>query len=89
MKNELPETNDSLDTLMKRLESIANTLSEDSGTLESSLKQYEEGIGLAKKCLERLDAAEQRVTKLRNVLEELESDPKSPTPLTGRSLPFD
>ncbi len=89
MKSELPETNDSLDTLMKRLESIAKALSEDSGTLESSLKQYEEGIGLAKECLERLDAAEQRVTELRNVLEELDSDPNSPTSLTDQSFPFD
>ncbi|MCY3594176.1 MAG: exodeoxyribonuclease VII small subunit [Bacteroidota bacterium] len=86
MKNELPETNDSLDTLMKRLESIAKALSEGSGTLESSLKQYEEGIELAKECLTRLDAAEQRVTELR---EELESDPNHPAPLTGKSFPID
>lgn len=86
MKNESPETNESLDTLMKRLESIAKTLSEGSGTLESSLKQYEEGIGLAKECLTRLDAAEQRVTELR---EELESDPNNPASLTGRSFPLD
>lgn len=86
MKNESPETNDSLDTLMKRLESIAKTLSEGSGTLESSLNQYEEGIGLAKECLTRLDAAEQRVTELR---EELESDPNNPASLTGKSFPLD
>lgn len=80
MKTEHPETQDSLDTLMKRLESIAKSLSEDSGTLESSLKQYEEGIGLAKECLKRLDAAEQRVTELRNILESQDDDTG---PVTG------
>ena len=41
------ETEESLDTLLQRLESIAKDLSEDSGTMESALKKYEEGIGLA------------------------------------------
>ena len=63
------ETEESLDTLLQRLESIAKDLSEDSGTMESALKKYEEGIGLAKECLKRLDTAEQRVTELRSILE--------------------
>jgi len=86
MSNENPEGNDSLDILMKRLESIAKTLSEGSGTLESTLKQYEEGIELAKECLKRLDAAEQRVTELRTILE---SDTSGPTPLSDNNFPID
>jgi len=72
------ETKDSLDTLLKRLESIAKTLSEDSDTMELALKKYEEGIGLAKECMKRLDAAEQRVTELRSILEADPDDPGSP-----------
>lgn len=63
------ETEESLDTLLQRLESIAKDLSEDFGTMESALKKYEEGIGLAKECMKRLDTAEQRVTELRSILE--------------------
>ena len=86
MDHESTEVNDSLDTLMKRLESIAKALAEDSGNLESSLKQYEEGIRLAKECLKRLDAAELRVTKLRSALE---SDPSDLDSSTGELLDFD
>ncbi len=86
MKNELSEDRESLDTLMKRIESIAKALSEGGNTLESSLKQYEEGIQLAKECLTRLDAAEQRVTQLR---EELESDPNKPASISSKSFPLD
>ncbi len=73
MDNPTFESNESLDTLMKRLELIVKALSEDSGTLESSLTKYEEGILLAKECLNRLDVAEQRVIDLRSLLE---SDPQ-------------
>lgn len=75
MNNEQSGTNDSIDTLMARLESIAKTLSEDSAPLESSLKQYEEGIEIAKECLKRLDSAEKRILELRSVLESDSSDP--------------
>ncbi len=86
MKNETPETSVSLDTLMERLELIAKTLSEGSEPLESTLKQYEEGIHLARECLKRLDAAEQRVTELRYVLEENPHDSNSET---GEIFPLD
>ncbi len=67
--NDLPDPKESIDTLMSRIESIARSLSEGDVSLESSLKQYEEGVKLAKECLNRLHQAEQRVTELRNVLE--------------------
>ena len=86
MKNETPETSASLDTLMERLELIAKTLSEGSEPLESTLKQYEEGIHLARECLKRLDAAEQHVTELRKVLEENPPDSNSET---GEIFPLD
>ncbi len=67
--NDLPDPKESIDTLMSRIESIARSLSEGDASLESSLKQYEDGVKLAKECLNRLHQAEQRVTELRNVLE--------------------
>lgn len=86
MKNKISETEDSLDAMIKRLERIAKALSEDSGTLELTLKQYEEGIELARECLKRLDTAEQHVTRLRSVLE---SDSIDPNPMSGSNFPVD
>ena len=86
MKNKIPETENSLDAMMQRLEQITKALSEDSDTLESTLQSYEEGIELAKECLKRLDAAEQHVTRLRSVLE---SDSIDPDPLSGSNFPID
>ena len=86
MENKPLETKESLDTLMKRLEFIAKTLSEGTAPLESTLEQYEEGIELAKECLKRLDTAEQRVTELRDALEANSTEPDS---TAGEIFPFD
>lgn len=47
-----------------RLEEIVAALEDDSLDLESALKAYEEGVLLARKCLERLDAAEVRIQEI-------------------------
>ncbi|MDI6803921.1 MAG: exodeoxyribonuclease VII small subunit [Bacteroidota bacterium] len=49
---------------MKRLEKIVNTLENGSVTLEDSLKMYEEGVDLSKKCLAKLENAEIKIKKL-------------------------
>ncbi len=85
MDNPTVKPDESLDTLMKRLESIVKILLEDSGTLESSLTHYEEGIRLAKECLKRLDAAEQHVIDLRSLLE---SDTNVATPSSKEITDF-
>ncbi len=87
MKNEQPKPQESLDSMMRHLESIAKNLSKDSGTLESSLEQYEKGIKIANQCLTRLEAAENRVTELRKLLES--DTPDKPTSLENSSSLFD
>ncbi|MCY4001817.1 MAG: exodeoxyribonuclease VII small subunit [Bacteroidetes bacterium] len=78
MMNESPEPQVSIDTLIKRIESISKTLAEGSSSLESSIDQYEEGVRLAKECLRRLGEAEQRVTQLRDALESDSNEPETP-----------
>ena len=46
---------------ISRLEEIAQQLEEGNLSLEASLTLFEEGIGLAKYCSEKLDAAEGRL----------------------------
>ncbi|RCK77381.1 MAG: Exodeoxyribonuclease VII small subunit [Ignavibacteriae bacterium] len=48
----------------KRLEKIVSILEEGSVSLEESIKLYEEGIGLAKICMEKLSDAELKIKKL-------------------------
>jgi exodeoxyribonuclease VII small subunit len=47
-----------------RLETIVTSLENGRLSLEDSLKAYEEGLGLARTCLERLDQAELKVRQL-------------------------
>ena len=55
--------------LLRRLEQISDLLESDEVGLEESLKLYEEGIILSKKCLEVLHNAELKITKLKGELE--------------------
>ena len=84
--NESPEPQVSIDTLIKRIESISKTLAEGSSSLESSIDQYEEGVRLAKECLLRLGEAQQRVTQLRDALE---SDSNEPETSDSELFPID
>lgn len=49
---------------MQDLETIVNQLETGDLSLEESLKQFEKGIGLARKCQEILRQAEQKITML-------------------------
>jgi len=49
---------------MKRLEEIVQGLENDDLSLEDSLKVFEEGMKLVGFCSEKLEEAEQKVTKL-------------------------
>lgn len=46
---------------MARLDAIVAELEEDKLPLEQMLARYEEGVGLARFCGEKLEAAEQKV----------------------------
>ncbi len=54
----------SFEQSLKRLEKIVNSLETGSVALEDSIKLYEEGIELSKKCLEKLENAEIKIKKL-------------------------
>ncbi len=49
---------------LQRLEALTETLEDDAAGLEDALRAYEEGVLLARYCLERLDTAELRVQEL-------------------------
>lgn len=49
---------------LKRLEALVETLEDDEAGLDEALQAYEEGVLLARFCLERLDTAELRVQEL-------------------------
>ncbi len=52
--------------LYRKLEETVEKLERGGLPLEQSIALYEEGMGLAKRCQSLLDAAEQRITKLRD-----------------------
>jgi exodeoxyribonuclease VII small subunit len=49
---------------MKELEAIVNNMEQGEFNLEESIKQFEYGVGLTKKCQEALREAEQKVSQL-------------------------
>lgn len=49
---------------MAKLEAIVSDLEEGEFSLEESLKKFEEGLKLGKRCRDILDKAEMRVRKL-------------------------
>jgi exodeoxyribonuclease VII small subunit len=51
--------------LYARLEESVNKLEQGGLPLEQSIALYEEGMSLARKCQERLDEAELKITKLK------------------------
>ena len=58
----------SFEQAMDRLEAIVQKLDNDSQGLADAMKSYEEGMHLAKTCLEHLESAEQRIEELRLIL---------------------
>lgn len=49
---------------LQRLERIVDQLEGDPPDLETALDVYEEGVGLARHCLDRLEQAELRIEEL-------------------------
>jgi exodeoxyribonuclease VII small subunit len=54
---------------LERLEEISAMFDDDSMDIEETLQYYEEGILLAKECLDTLKAAELKITNLQKSLE--------------------
>ncbi|MDH4069002.1 MAG: exodeoxyribonuclease VII small subunit [Ignavibacteria bacterium] len=50
---------------LRRLEDIVEKLEQGSVPLDESIKMYEEGIALSRKCMEKLNEAEKKLEILR------------------------
>lgn len=68
MENE----NVNFEDIMKQLEIIANELEKGNLNLDESVKKFEEGIKLSKKCNEILEKAEKKISILINSGEDVE-----------------
>ncbi|GGZ96456.1 hypothetical protein GCM10007162_10680 [Ignatzschineria ureiclastica] len=56
--------NQSIESLLQKLNEIVESLESDELPLEESLKQFEQGIALTKACQETLEASEKRINQL-------------------------
>ena len=59
---------------MEKLEQIANELEKGNLTLDESVKKFEEGMNLSKKCNDFLNSAEKKITMLINDGGEIKED---------------
>lgn len=60
----MEEENISFESAMEELELIAKSLEKGDLNLDESVKQFEKGIKLSKKCNEILESAEKRISIL-------------------------
>lgn len=63
-----PEAERPIEAALERLEAIADRLEDPQLDLDEAVKLYEEGLRLYAECTTRLDAADQRITKLADAL---------------------
>ena len=59
-----------IEAALERLEAIADALEDPALDLDEAVKLYEEGLRLYGECAKRLDAADQKITKLAEALAE-------------------
>jgi len=59
------EKTETFETLYARLEERVGTLEQGGLSLDQAIAIYEEGMTLARRCQEQLDAAELKITKLK------------------------
>ncbi|MGO1768011.1 exodeoxyribonuclease VII small subunit [Advenella sp. S44] len=57
---------DQFEAALGELESIVTQMEDNSMSLEDSIAAYERGVRLARVCQDKLDAAEQQISVLRN-----------------------
>ena len=60
----MPAKKNNFESNLERLKDIVDTLDDNEITLDQSLKLFEEGIKLYRKCNETIDKAEQKITIL-------------------------
>jgi len=65
---------ESFEQMYARLEETVGKLEQGGLPLDDAISLYEQGMALARACQERLDEAEQRITKLRESFAPLEAN---------------
>ncbi len=60
----MAKAEENFEVLITKLEDITNKLESDKLSLDESVKLFEEGIKISKKCNEKLEDAEKRITIL-------------------------
>ena len=60
------KSEENFEDLMKKLEEVTNKLEKEQLSLDESVKLFEEGIELSKKCNSKLEEAEKKITVLIN-----------------------
>lgn len=78
----MPEAEPTIEEALKRLETIAERLEDPELDLNQAVKLYEEGLRLYAECTKRLDAADQRITKLADALAQQSAMSKAGRPPT-------
>ena len=71
------------DQALKRLEKLVDEMEKREVPLEESLKKYEEGVGLARRCLEKLNQAEKKI----EILKKTAGEEPETAPFTGPDTP--
>lgn len=61
MNKKQPETAESFETAMSKLESIVENMEQGDLPLEDALSAFENGVSLVRQCQEKLKSAEQKV----------------------------
>ena len=72
-----PDAGQPIEAALERLETIADKLEDPQLDLDEAVKLYEEGLRLYAECTKRLDAADQRITKLADALAQQSKRPPS------------
>jgi exodeoxyribonuclease VII small subunit len=72
MPRDVKQKHETFEQLYARLEAHVAKLEEGNLALDDAIALYEEGMDLARACQERLDAAEQRITKLKESFAQLD-----------------
>ena len=72
-----PEAERPIEAALERLEAIADKLEDPGLDLDEAVTLYEEGLRLYAECTTRLDAADQRITKLADALAQQSKRPTS------------
>lgn len=69
---------ENFEELMIKLEEITNKLEKEQLSLDESVKLFEEGMQISKKCNSKLEDAEKRITMLINQDNEIKEENFSP-----------